>query len=163
MADEKKTETTETTTAKKGGVLGNILTSIICLLIGAGAMFGIDTARVQEALDESLAKQIITDVTAVSVDQALADQGIASVLVSDEKKAEVKKEVIEKNLSSWEKLVTDAKAAVKAAKEAAKSAPAAVEEVKEKVEEIKDKLEGAKDAATDATATVTENAAPAAQ
>lgn len=148
MADEKKTNTTETTETKaekKGGFFGKILTSIICILIGAGAMFGVDFARVQDALDEQLAKQLISDVTAVTVADTIANEGIVSVVITDEKKAEITAAETEKNTTpdAIAKFIADAKAAVKAAKEAAKSAPAAVEEVKEKVEEVKDKVEGA--------------------
>ena len=149
MADEtKKTETTETTT-KKGGVLGNIITSIICLLIGAGAMFGIDYARVQDAIDEGLAKQVIADVTTATVADTIANEGLVSVVISDDKKAEITAAAVAKNTTddAIAKFIADAKAAVKAAQEAAKSAPAAVEEVKEKVEEIKEKIEGAAPAA----------------
>jgi NADH dehydrogenase/NADH:ubiquinone oxidoreductase subunit G len=155
MADEKKTETTETPTAKKG-IIGSILTSIVCLIIGAGAMFGIDYARVQDALDDAYTKQLISDVTAATVAETIENEGIVSVVISDDKKAEITTAAVEKNTTddAIAKFIADAKAAVAAAKEAAKSAKPAVEEVKEKVEEIKDKLEGAKDAATEATAPV---------
>ena len=166
MADEKKTETTETATAKKGGILGNILTSIVCLIIGAGAMFGIDYARVQDALDQAFAKQLISDVTAATVADTIANEGIVSVVITDDKKAEITAAATEKNTTddAIAKFITDAKAAVKAAKEAAKSAKPAVEEVKEKVEEVKEKVEGAIEGAAptaDVAATATENAADA--
>ena len=158
MAIEEKNTTTDATPikAEKKGFIGNIITSIICLLIGAGAMFGIDFARVQDALDAQLAKQLISDVTAATVADTIANEGIVSVAITDEKKAEITAAVTEKNTTddAIAKFIADAKAAVKAAKEAAKSAPAAVEEVKEKVEEVKEKLEGAKDAATEAAPAV---------
>ena len=173
MADEKKTtETTETTTTKKGGLLGNILTSIICLLIGAGAMFGIDYTRVQDALDDALAKQVIADVTTATVADTIANEGLVSVVITDDKKAEITDATVAKNTTpdAIAKFIADAKAAVASAKEAAKAAETAkddakkvVEDVKEVVEEVKEKVEGAVEApATDAAATVTANAADAA-
>lgn len=167
MAIEEKNTTTDATpikAEKKGGILGNILTSIVCLIIGAGAMFGIDYARVQDALDQAFAKQLISDVTTATVADTIANEGIVSVVITDEKKAEITDATVAKNTTddAIAKFIADAKAAVKAAQEAAKSAPAAVEEVKEKVEEIKEKVEGAAEApAAAAAATVTDNAAPA--
>ena len=172
MADE-KTNTTETTT-KKGGVLCNIITSIICLLIGAGAMFGIDYARVQDAIDEGLAKQVIADVTTATVADTIANEGLVSVVITDEKKAEITAAAVEKNTTedAIKKFIADAKAAVASAKAAAKATETAkddakkvVDDVKAVVEEVKDKVEGATEAAApaaDAAATVTENAAEAA-
>ena len=152
MADEKKTtETvTETTTTKKGGFIGKILTGIICLLIGAGAMFGVDYVRVQDALDAQFAKQLISDVTAATVADTIANEGIVSVVITDDKKAEITAAATEKNTSddAVAKFIADAKAAVKAAKEEAKKAQTTAETIKEDVkavvEEVKDKVEGAK-------------------
>lgn len=163
MADEKKTTETVTETPKaKKGILSNIITGIVCLVVGAGLYFGADATIIQKTIDESLAKQIIADVTAVTVADTIANEGIINIVISDEKKAEITDATVAKNTTddAIAKFIADAKAAVKAAKEAAKSAPAAVEEIKEKVEEVKEKVEGATaPAAAEAVAPVADAAA----
>lgn len=149
MAIEEKNTTTDATpikAEKKGGILGNILTSIICLIIGAGAMFGIDYARVQEALDGAFAKQLISDVTTATVADTIASEGLVSVVITDEKKAEITASAVEKNTTedAIKKFIEDAKAAVKATKEAKSAVETAVDDAKKVVEEVKEKVEGEK-------------------
>lgn len=157
MADEKKTtETTETTTTteKKTGIFGKILTSIICLLIGAGAMFGVDFARVQETLDKAQVEQYTEIVVATAVENTIADEGIVNIAITDAKKEELTKSAIEKAKADLPNIWAKIKGAKDACEEAADAVKTGVEDVKAVIEEVKDKVEGADEApAADAAAT----------
>lgn len=144
MADEKKTETTETKTEKKGGFFGKILTSIICLLIGAGAMFGVDFARVQETLDKAQVEEYTEIVVAAAVENTIADEGIVNLAITDAKKEELTKSAIEKAKADLPNIWAKIKGAKDAVEEAAEAVKTGAEDVKAVVEEVKDKVEGAK-------------------
>lgn len=159
MAVEKKTtektETTETKTAKKGGILGNIITSIICLLIGAGAMFGVDFARVQETLDKAQVEQYTEIVVAAAVENTIADEGIVNLAITDAKKEELTKSAIEKAKADLPNIWAKIKGAKDAVEEAAEAVKTGAEDVKAVVEEVKEKVEGAAEApAAEATTDV---------
>jgi hypothetical protein len=141
MADE-KTNVTETTTTKKTNICTNILTYIICAIVGAGIYFGADAVLIQKTIDEALAKQIIADVTAVTVADTIANEGLVSVVISDEKKAEITATETAKNTTddAVKKFIEDAKAAVQKTKEAVKATEALNKDIKDAVEKVVDEV-----------------------
>lgn len=147
MAIEEKNTTTDATpikAEKKGGFLGKILTSIICLLIGAGAMFGVDFARVQETLDKAQVEEYTEIVVATAVENTIADEGIVNIAITDAKKEELTKSAIEKAKADLPNIWAKIKGAKDACEEAADAVKTGVEDVKAVIEEAKDKVEGAK-------------------
>lgn len=142
-----KTETeakTEVKAEKKTGICGKILTSIICLLIGAGAMFGVDFARVQETLDKAQTEKLVEIVAAETVETTIADEGIVNLAITDAKKEELTKSAIEKAKADLPNIWAKIKGAQTAAQEAVEAVKTGAEDVKAVVEEVKDKVEGAK-------------------
>ena len=171
MADEKTNvteETTTTTTAKKSK-LGTILTIIISVIVGAGAMFGLDTTVFQKTHGGIFLTKYNTEVTTSTIQDVFAEEGIFGDLLTDAKKAEITAKIVAKNTSveAMANFFDTACAATEAEIKADVKADEAKAEAKVEavVDEIKDKVEGATEAAApaaDAAATVTENAAEAA-
>ena len=163
MADETKTTTTETT--KKSSKLGTIITIIISIIIGAGAMFGVEKLILQETHGDMVFKNYNNIVLPAAVDDVIADEGFVSIAITDAKKAEIKDKLLAK-FNADDAIATNVTAALAATKAeleaAAKAEEAKIEDdLKKEVEEVKDAVTPAADAATDAAATVTENAAEA--
>lgn len=172
MADEKtnvtETATTETATAKKG-ILGTIITIIVSVLVGAGAMFGLDATVLQKTHGGIFLVKYNTEVTTSTIQDVFAEEGIFGDLLTDAKKAEITEKIVAKNtaVEAMAKFFDTACAATKAEIKAdVKADEAKVEEkVDEAVKEVKDAVEGTAEAAApaaDAVTTVTENAAEAA-
>lgn len=168
--EEKKNETPTETTAekaevkaeKKTGICGKILTSIICLLIGAGAMFGVDLARVQETLDKAQVEEYTEIVVAAAVINTIADEGIVNLAITDAKKEELIKSAIEKAKAALPEIWTKIKGTKTVVEEVKDAVETGAEDVKEVTKEAAATVEAAVKAPAADAASATEAAEAAA-